>query len=56
MVSHFERVARLTAAALCASVALAGCGIKGPLKPPPKPEAAKTEAPAKQEAPATRSP
>jgi len=26
----------LVVAVICASVALAGCGIKGPLRPPPK--------------------
>lgn len=61
MVTNFAVAARLLPLALCASLAL-GCGIKGPLKPPPKPEPAKSGAPAtpdvpaKPEAPAQRSP
>jgi predicted small lipoprotein YifL len=52
MVSHNALRAGLVASVLAAGLALAGCGIKGPLKLPPKPE----PPPAGSEAPAPRSP
>jgi predicted small lipoprotein YifL len=54
MLSHSVAAARALAVLACASLALAGCGIKGPLKLPPKPEPATSEAPATK--PAPRSP
>lgn len=52
MVSHIAIRAALVACVLAAGLALAGCGIKGPLKLPPKPEP-----PAQgSDAPAPRSP
>ena len=41
MLRQFAGVARLLAAALAVTIATAACGIKGPLTPAPKPEAAK---------------
>jgi predicted small lipoprotein YifL len=51
MLSHFAAFARVAGVVLCASVLVAACGIKGPLKLPPKADpAAKSDAPAKGDA------
>jgi|KBSMisStaDraftv2_1062788.scaffolds.fasta_scaffold487002_2 predicted small lipoprotein YifL len=54
MVKQFVMPRRLAAAALIAALAASGCGIKGPLVPPPK---ATAETPAaKDAAPAEKKP
>ena len=50
MLRHIARVAALAAAI---AVAIGGCGIKGPLTLPPKPDPAKAQ---EREAPAKRTP
>jgi predicted small lipoprotein YifL len=55
MVMQIAMPRRLLAAVLIAALTCAGCGIKGPLVPAPKP-AAETPPPAKDAAPAERKP
>jgi predicted small lipoprotein YifL len=53
MLRHFASAARPLAAALIVALGMTACGIKGPLVPAPKPDAAK---PSDSEAPAPRKP
>jgi predicted small lipoprotein YifL len=43
MLRHFAHAARRLLPAACLAIAVAGCGIKGPLKPAPTPEPAQSQ-------------